>query len=229
IQDVSGYDFSWLLKLCNSRINIVMVGDYKQTIFSTNSKNIHGAKTGANLLNGLEEIKISGRLQIEKSNKTLRFNSNIASYANRLFEQREYDIESEIIPEDNDGVFIIADADYQDYLSEMGHIVFLRYDKRDSRLNTLKPTESYNFGDCKGMTFERVAISTTTKTLKAHIVQGAKLADKTKAKYYIALTRARKSVAILMDTLPTIPNFIPVEMICNGKTIELLKYCPREQ
>lgn len=226
IQDVSVYDFSWIQKLCNSKINITMVGDYKQTIFSTNSKNIHNTKTGYNLLVGLAELEKLNKLKIHKSNKTRRFNNHIASFANKIFEQKEYDIESDIISDDKDGVFIITDADYSDYVIEIGHIVFLRYDKRDSRIDTLQPAESYNFGDCKGMTFDRVAISTTTKTVKDYIIQNKKLADKTKAKYYIALTRARKSVIIVMDKLPSLVDFIPVIMNCNGKAKTLLKYTP---
>ena len=226
IQDVAGYDFSWVQMFCGSKIKIVMVGDYKQTIFSTNNKNINKHKTGVNLITGFTELEKSGVLKIKRNNKTRRFNNDIAVFANRLFEQREYDIESDILPKANDGVFILTDADYQDYVNAMGHTVFLRYDKKDSRLNSLSPLESYNFGDCKGMTFERVAISTTTKTLKDYILQNKKLADKTKAKYYIALTRARKSVTIIMDKLPSMVDFIQVEMNCNGKMIRLLKFNP---
>ena len=227
VQDISGYDYSWLLKLCDSKIKVVMVGDYKQTIFSTNSKNIHNAKTGINLLIGLKELEESGKLQVEKNNRTLRFNHHIASFANSIFEQREYDIESDITMKDNDGVFIITDADYHDYLTEMGHIVFLRFNKKDKRLALFSPIESYNFGDCKGMTFDRVAISTSTKTLKDYIVNNKGLAPLTKAKYYIALTRARKSVVIVMDKLPTtMSNFVPIEINCNSKVIKLLKYRP---
>ena len=227
VQDISGYDYSWLLKLCDSKIKVVMVGDYKQTIFSTNSKNIHSNKTGANLLIGLEELETCGKLKIEKNNKTLRFNHHIASFANCIFEQREYDIVSNAIMDDYDGVFIITDADYHDYVAEMGHTVFLRLNKTDKRLAVLSPIESYNFGECKGMTFDRVVISTSTKTLKDYIVNNKGLAPLTKAKYYIALTRARKSVVIVMDKLPTtMSGFVPVEINCNSKVIKLLKYRP---
>ena len=136
---------------------------------------------------------------------------------------------SDIPPDKFCSVFILTDADYHDYISEVGHVVFLRYDKRDNRLNTLNPSESYNFGDCKGMTFERVVISTTAKTLKDHIVKGTNLANLTKAKYYIALTRARKSVTIVMDRLPKIAGFCETEVMCNGKKIKMLKYVAHQQ
>ena len=94
VQDVSGYDFTWIQKFCNSKIVVTMVGDYKQTIFSTNRKNIHSQKTGVNLLSGLNELVEQDALQIVKNNKTRRFNQDIASYANQIFEQKEYDIVS---------------------------------------------------------------------------------------------------------------------------------------
>jgi superfamily I DNA/RNA helicase len=81
------------------------------------------------------------------------------------------------------------------YLSKFNPVQ-LRWDSKK------KPDPSYaiyNFGESKGLSFDRVIIY-PTKEMKNWIKNNSvKLAEITRAKIYVAITRARKSVAIVVD------------------------------
>jgi superfamily I DNA/RNA helicase len=73
--------------------------------------------------------------------------------------------------------------------------VQLRWDRRVKHDPNYKV---YNFGESKGLSFDRVVIYPTSK-IEAWIKNNTnELADETRAKFYVAITRARKSVAIVV-------------------------------
>ena len=57
-----------------------------------------------------------------------------------------------------------------------------------------------NMGEAKGTTFDRVLIYTTTDMLKWVSDHSQSLSQEAKAKFYVALTRARYSVGIVCKT-----------------------------
>ena len=94
----------------------------------------------------------------------------------------------------------------------------LRYDKK---------TETYgysavNFGACKGETFERVMI-VPNGPLTKFITQGTAL--KSPEKYYVAVTRPKYSIAIVLPQLPnTLSGYEEVLIECGRTQIRALKY-----
>ena len=68
----------------------------------------------------------------------------------------------------------------------------LRWDRRDPNAGP----EARNFGAVKGQSFDRVLIHPTSK-ITNFIEKGAPLAAGAAAKFYVAITRARHSVAIV--------------------------------
>ncbi len=69
---------------------------------------------------------------------------------------------------------------------------------------------SRNMGDVKGLSFERVLI-VPTGTMKDFLQRNVQLAEITRAKFYVAVTRAKQSVAIALDSpgACTIPYWTP--------------------
>jgi DNA helicase-2/ATP-dependent DNA helicase PcrA len=74
--------------------------------------------------------------------------------------------------------------------------VVLRWDKNSDTMEL----KAMNFGRSKGSTHDHVLIF-PTKTMLPYVKSGndEKLADGTRSKLYVAITRARFSVAIVVD------------------------------
>ena len=70
--------------------------------------------------------------------------------------------------------------------------------KYDAKTDT-KGMVSLNFGECKGMTFDRVLIF-PNNPLKNFLNKGTKFSAP--EKYYVAATRPRYSLAIAVDEMP---------------------------
>lgn len=71
---------------------------------------------------------------------------------------------------------------------------------RDKVTVAVNPNYSaYNFGDSKGLTFERVLIYPTKPMLNWFINHQSDIAFKSRSRLYVAITRARHSVGIIFD------------------------------
>ena len=79
---------------------------------------------------------------------------------------------------------------------------------------------SFNYGACKGMTFDRVLLY-PTKPLVAFLSR--KKLDK-QEKYYVAMTRPRYSLAVVVDKLPTSTIFEPVTIPVTNGNIQALRF-----
>jgi superfamily I DNA/RNA helicase len=89
--------------------------------------------------------------------------------------------------------------------------VQLRYNSRAAGVSPNFPV--INFGVSKGMGFDRVLIFPTADMLHWLKDNNSTLSDPTRAKFYVAITRARHSVGIVYDYKPgeVIPNFTAYE------------------
>lgn len=84
---------------------------------------------------------------------------------------------------------------------------------RDTRRTSVNSMYSaMNLGESKGLTFERVLIYPTSKMLDWILDHNKKMKPQSKSKFYVGVTRAKHSVAIVFDnkkgiTIPGIINF----------------------
>jgi len=97
--------------------------------------------------------------------------------------------------------YIIERGDVERYYEPFKPVV-LKY----SRATDVGGVASFNYGECKGMTFDRVLLY-PTKPL-TDFLSGKKLGSQ--EKYYVAVTRPRYSLAIIVDKLPTSTVFEPI-------------------
>ncbi|MGN0517191.1 MAG: hypothetical protein ACI4II_00525 [Acutalibacteraceae bacterium] len=83
-------------------------------------------------------------------------------------------------------------------------------DTRKTSVNSMYPV--MNLGECKGLTFERVLIYPTSKMIDWVLDHSKEMKPQSKSKFYVGITRAKHSVAIVFNnkkgiTLPGIINF----------------------
>jgi DNA helicase-2/ATP-dependent DNA helicase PcrA len=136
--------------------------------------------------------------EIDKTSlsKSYRCPESIISYASMLFPS--YGIShSNVKHKENDGIFFVKSEDIT---------TFLKYNiSVQLRLNSsTKVNNSYNvitFGKSKGSTYENVLIYPTKKMKKAFLLNNSQCIDSqiTLSKCYVALTRAKHKVGIVVD------------------------------
>ncbi|WP_010252932.1 UvrD-helicase domain-containing protein [Treponema primitia] len=202
-QDLTGYDLDIIKLLFKSSSEIILVGDPRQTVYLTHQSKKYIKYQYGNIRSFFENElgkKISCTIDEEILNASHRNNQYICNYSTKLYQNmkrtnackctecRTYDI-------DHEGIFIIKEDDIANYL-EKYMPVQLRPDKTVSCDDRFP---AHNFGESKGLTFNRVLIH-PTKTMTAWIKDNSKpLADMTRAKLYVAITRARFSVGIIIN------------------------------
>lgn len=195
VQDLAGYDLELLKLLFTSPINLLLVGDPRQGTYSTSNVQKNRKYQKSKILNFFEDQT----LQIETDDTSLTTNhrcvESICALSNRLFPDLKKATSSNIKVKDHMGVFFVKRKDIDQYLEVYGPVQ-LRWDKR------VPANDKFlirNFGETKGLTFERVLIYPTKVFTDWIINNTIDLPPTSKAKYYVALTRAEYSVAIVYD------------------------------
>lgn len=217
-QDLAAYDLNIVEALMKSRVSVTAVGDGKQAIFKTNSSSKNKGKGGSNLREYFQKLNEKGLAKVENQNVSRRFNYEICNFANRIFPNQP--ISTCMNDSTNhDGVYLIQPQDVNAYYQYFTPII-LKYDKKTK----IGSYNSFNFGECKGETYDRVLIY-PNGPLKHFLIKGKEI--KSPIKYYIAATRARYSIAIVMDKIPANDvHYKELSLNLNNHIIKLLHLIP---
>lgn len=216
IQDLAGYDLGILDLLLNSNIKCTFVGDNKQATFKTHNAKINKKNSGANIWNFFKQYESKELLKIEYNEYSRRFNKMICDFANKVFPS---EIKMKTIMDEktiHDGVYIIAREDFDKYFNFFKPTI-LRYDVSTNTENYV----AYNFGQCKGMTFDRVAIFPNGPIID-FLVKDNQFTSP--FKYYVAVTRARYSIVFVVPKIGKYKNFDECKIDINGFSLNTFKY-----
>lgn len=197
VQDLAGYDLELLKLFFNCNSTIQLVGDPRQGTYSTNSAPKNKKFKKANIVNFFTD-QIDNLTKDDTSLLTnYRCNKPICDLSNQLFPTFKATTSGNKIETNHSGVFFIKEIDIEKYLQTFKPIQ-LRNDSREKRIK-----DNYtvmNFGEAKGLSFDRVVIYPTKPFIDWLKNNNAELAETSRSKLYVALTRARHSVAIVNDT-----------------------------
>ncbi|MFE3757955.1 hypothetical protein ACFXO9_26910 [Nocardia tengchongensis] len=198
VQDLTGCDLYIVEQLMEfPGIDVHMVGDVRQSMFATNPRDqTYKQFRDLKMLDWFELHRASGLLDVHYNQETWRANQAIADFSDALFAAQlcfEPTVSKQTEITGHDGVFAIAEADVEAYMSQFNPQAL-----RD-RITTASDVElSFrNFGTVKGLTFDRVIIY-PTKTVTAFLTTGTTLKPKTACGLYVAVTRAKHSVAFVV-------------------------------
>lgn len=193
VQDLVGYDLDVLDLLMHSRVTLCLVGDPRQYTLSTNLVSRNKKYRGAGLLEWFKER--SAVCTLELRNCSYRSNQKICDFADTVFPNFPATESIGVPPSGHDGVFQVARENLNDYIAKHGPVTVLRNNKNVRTENL----PAMNFGVAKGGTHDRVVIFPTEPML-----QYLKDSDPGKLrapeKLYVAVTRARYSVAFVVPT-----------------------------
>ncbi len=216
IQDLAGEDIEILNLLFNSKIQIKCVGDVKQSTYTTYNAKKNKKITGIHLIDFFKELERKGIITLLFNNKTRRFGREICEFSNSICTDKNNRIESDkIYKEENQGVYLLDKKDFENYF-KIYKPTILKFNAK-----TKIDYDSLNFGQCKGMTFDRVAIF-PNKKYKEFLQNGTSLDSP--CKYYVSATRARYSIVFVVEKLFENDNFKYTNINLEDNSIKVSKY-----
>jgi DNA helicase-2/ATP-dependent DNA helicase PcrA len=209
VQDLAGYDLEFLKLLFASNCTVTLVGDPRQGTYSTNNSSKNKNVRKGNIIYFFE----TDEFEIEKDDTLLttnwRSHADICELSNKLYPDFSRTISGNTCNTGHDGVFFVRPSDVSAYLKKFSPTQ-LRWDIKT------KVNDEYsvlNFGGSKGLEFDRVLIYPPGPAANWLMDNQAELKPVSRSKFYVALTRARHSAAIVLNfdnnaAIPGIKNFV---------------------
>lgn len=223
VQDISGYDFDIVELLLKSKIVCYIVGDCRQATYFTTCSPKYKKYKGKNIINLFNDWQSKNLCSVVEKNDCYRSNQIICDFADGFYTHLTKTLSFNIDNTGHDGLFTINENQVFGYI-EKHKPTILRWDKTAETLGL----EAKNFGTTKGQTFERVLIF-PTEGFKKYLSDGklSKVSKKKNkktqvvteeikdsfhlAKYYVAITRARHSVAFVFNGNSIFDKLTPYE------------------
>ena len=186
---MAGYYLEIVNFLMHSTINVLFVGDIRQATYATNNTSKNKKYKGVKIIDYFMER--ANICEVDQSlNISHRCNQIICYFADSLFVNMANTVSTNEEDTGHDGIFIVHSDDVEEYIQRYNPQC-LRYDARPALPRAI------NFGDSKGLTFDRVLIKPTAKMEKYLKTGELDLDETTLAKFYVAVTRAKYSVGII--------------------------------
>jgi hypothetical protein len=198
VQDLGAYDWEIVDALLGSSIDLWMVGDIRQAVLSTNARSPKNKKYAyAEAINWFRSREKKGLLAIEESVVTWRCHPTIAAFSDSIFDP-SWSFPSTVSKNDqvtgHDGVFLVRTQHVHDYVTEYCPQSLRHAVTSAKQLNL----DFMNFKISKGATFRRVLIAPTA-TITGFVRSGIAMEATAASSFYVAVTRAQQSVAIVLD------------------------------
>lgn len=201
VQDLAGYDLELIKILFKSDSKILLVGDPRQVTYLTHLEAKYKKYRNGKIIQFLED-ECHSLIEVDIDEDSLKYshrnNKWICKYSSQLYPDLPEAISCECCNKEDtghDGVFLVRPEEIDNYLNTY-HPMQLRWN------NATETNSDYpvmNFGESKGLTFDRVLIYPTSTMIPWIENQTKSLADETRAKLYVGLTRAKFSAAIVHE------------------------------
>jgi DNA helicase-2/ATP-dependent DNA helicase PcrA len=204
VQDVAGYDLDFIELLMSSRANTLLVGDPRQGTYSTSDSPKYTKFKKSGIVDYFKQL-VAARSDtlIDETSLSInhRCNPALCELSDILFPNFPKSTSSNMRTTMHDGVFLVRARDVDKYLRIFCPIQ-LRYWRRTPVSDI---AAVMNFGESKGLTFERVLIYPTKDFEEWLQNRATRLKPDVRAKLYVALTRARYSAGIVIGNKIDIP------------------------
>lgn len=194
VQDLAGYDLELINLLFQTNSNIVLVGDPRQTTYNTHwekkNKQYQDGKIKEFIQNECKKIPV----EIDETSLNCSYRNNylICQFSSTLFPNYLVPSSNQNHEVEHKGIFFVKESDIDIYLAQYQplQLVWNRGKKVNPSFLVM------NFGEAKGLGFDRVLIY-PTKPILDFILNNKNLDGTSRAKFYVAITRARHSVGIV--------------------------------
>ena len=203
VQDLAGYDLEIIKLFFHCKSNVLCVGDPRQVTYYTHWEQKNRSYRHGRIIEYInKECYKKDKIIIDQETLKLshRNNKQICDFSNLLYKTQSPTAPCQCVNCHNDsiehqGIFIVKEENLDAYLRKFNPIQ-LRHDSK------IKINDNYsfcNFGKSKGKTYQRVLIYPTKDICKWLIDVNENLKEETRAKLYVAITRAKLSVAFVVS------------------------------
>lgn len=199
VQDLCGWDLEILRLLMASSVPLEMVGDVRQAILLTNGREPKNKKYQyMKIWDWFRAESKARRLEIAQMNESRRCRPEIVALADSLFRD-DLGFDSTVslnkTATPHDGIFLVRSQDVDAYVGAHRPLFLRRVASSGKSFNHFDPM---NIGVSKGLGAENVLIFPTAEQIKL-LQHGTPLELQRAAYLYVAITRARQSVAFILD------------------------------
>lgn len=203
VQDLAGYDLELIKLFFKSQSSVLLVGDPRQVTYLTH----HSAKFekySNGQIKSFVNNELGKTIQCDVDETTLnvshRNNQLVCNYSAKLYPSLPIPLacscrECRDITTDHEGVFLIKPSNVEKYLS-LYNPIQLRW---SSSIKCNPNFQVMNFGESKGLSFDRVLIYPTKPMADWIKDNNSELKSEARAKLYVGISRARRSASIVMD------------------------------
>ncbi|EQC2671317.1 UvrD-helicase domain-containing protein [Yersinia enterocolitica] len=197
IQDLAGFDLEIIKLLLMSKSIILMVGDPRQVTYLTHITSKYGKYSDGKIKDFISNElgkKIKCNIDEFTLNSSHRNNMSICQFSAKMYPDLPIPLPCSclncrrVFPQ-HEGVFLIKPHDVERYLNEYNPVQ-LRW---SSAVRVNKKFNVVNFGESKGLIYPTKDMISWIYNNNFHIK------NQTRAKLYVGITRARYSVAIVID------------------------------
>lgn len=219
VQDMEGWDFEILKLILKSKIHLTLVGDPRQTVYRTHHDTKYPRYSDGKVQDFLLEKCRGLDYEIDSSTlvKSHRNCQAICDIAFTLYPNLPKCDSISPYTTEHMGIYMVKEKMIKIY-DEMFQPIHLRYSKSEKRVigNQVR-----NFGEAKGLEFSHVLIYPTKDMVKWFWDKSVELKNETRSKLYVALTRAKFSVGIVIkDSISSSPEGISLwepNMMCSRR------------
>lgn len=190
VQDLVGYDLDVLDLLISCDVALTMVGDPRQYTYATNRLPKNHKYQGMGLLDWFKERADTCELEVRA--ESYRCNQEICDFADSIYPAMPVTKSVGVASTGHDGIFRVPMSEAVEYAIQHRPVV-LRYNKTANTAGLA----ALNIGKSKGSTFDRVLLF-PTKPMLAFLQRGDSSKLTAPASLYVAVTRARFSVGIVI-------------------------------
>jgi hypothetical protein len=198
VQDLNGYDLEVLSELMTSPMNLNLVGDVRQALIQTNIRDPKNKQyKGTSIKTWFDEHERRGNLEISHQTITWRSNQLIADFADSIFDDcwgfdrtvsRNTDVTG------HDGLFAVSPEHVDEYVACYSPLC-LRHNANCAKSLDLP---FMNIRIAKGLSRDRVLIGPNSGMID-FLRKGKAMDEIPSCSLYVAVTRARFSVAFVAD------------------------------
>jgi len=198
VQDLCANDLEIIKILLHSKINIIAVGDVRQSILRTTMSDQKNKKyNGLQKITWFREMSALGLCEIEEIKTTWRCNQEIINFADSVLPSdlefpSTYSEQKE--KTSHDGIYVVSWKNLRQYLQTYSPECYR--DKVTSKI--LEGTTAINYRMSKGKTVDRALIY-PTEPIRKFLKNGTALADNSASTLYVIISRAIYSVAFVIE------------------------------
>lgn len=206
-QDLAGWDLTFVELLLRNLPGVTLVGDPRQRTYATTTSTKNAVAGSDPFTTMKNRFTSAGLVTLQERSKSYRSNQLVCDFADRLYLDQPKTTGLRDLDALHAGVFLVCEEHVPQYVRAFQPVV-LRWSVASGTLGL----PSFNYGESKGSSYDRVLVFPTKPILK-YVISGEPLAAVSKAKFYVAVTRARNSVGIVVPdktaNVPGVPTWTP--------------------